>query len=574
MAVPFFFDPSTPPSRPQKANLMTGNTTTIEQIRDFKGKYPKQLWYLFGTEMWERFCFYGMRGMLTVFMVSNLGLDDKAANLQYGAIQAFVYAFTFIGGVFADKILGFQKSLFWGALLMIAGGFIIAFSPTDLFYIGISFSIIGTGFFKPNISTMVGQLYHDGDHRRDAGFGLFYAGINLGALLGGVLMVWVGKAYSWRLAFALVGIVMIISLVNFAFRRASFGPIGLSPLHPDMPKSRKRLYEIATYVGSLIAIPLILIMVTKTQYTDLFMYVVGPVALAYLLFEMSMFSDPDGATGARPALLVLAGLVLLNGGLLVLKSFGYAFGDLVDYVVIGATLLCFILAMVKGNVLQRRLHAALIFILFSILFWAFFEQSGGSLSLFALNNLKADLFGLAIDPNVVNNSANSLFVIIFSAPLGLLWVWLSARKMEPNSVVKFGLGFLLLALAFFAFYASIFFADADGITSLELFTLAYFIITFGELCLSPIGLSLMTKLSPVRIQGLMMGMWFLASAYGQYVAGLLGAGMSSADPEATPLMKLHAYTDGYSQLAIYALVSGGVLIAISPLVRKLMRGVH
>ena len=158
---------------------------SLEQIRDFKGKYPRQLWYLFGTEMWERFCFYGMRGMLTVFMAAQLGLDDKAANLQYGAIQAFVYAFTFIGGLFADKILGFQKSLFWGAALMITGGFVIAFSPQELFYIGICFNIIGTGFFKPNISTMVGQLYKDDDHRRDAGFGLFYAGINLGALLGG-----------------------------------------------------------------------------------------------------------------------------------------------------------------------------------------------------------------------------------------------------------------------------------------------------------------------------------------------------------------------------------------------------
>ncbi len=549
-------------------------TYSLDSIRDFKGKYPKQLWYLFGTEMWERFCFYGMRGMLTVFMVSNLGLDDKAANLQYGAIQAFVYAFTFIGGVFADKILGFQKSLFWGAILMIAGGFIIAAAPTELFYIGISFSIIGTGFFKPNISTMVGQLYHDGDSRRDAGFGLFYAGINLGALLGGILMVWVGKHYSWRLAFALVGVVMIISLINFLWRRASFGPIGLSPLDPSMPKSRKRLLELGTYIGSLIAIPLILIMVTKTEYTDLFMYIVGPVALAYLLFEMRSFMGPAGERGGHASLLALAALVLLNGALLVLTSIGYGLGDITGYVVLVATLVCFILAIVQGNAPQRKLHAALIFVIFSILFWAFFEQSGGSLSLFALNNLQADFFGLAIDPNVINNSANSLFVIIFSAPLGLLWFWLSARKMEPNSVVKFGLGFLMLAIAFFVFYATIFFADADGITSLEIFTLAYFIITFGELCLSPIGLSLMTKLSPVSIQGLMMGMWFLASAYGQYVAGLLGAGMSSADPDATPLMKLHAYTEGYMQLGIYALIAGVVLIVISPLVRKLMRGVH
>ena len=489
---------------------------TLDQIRSFEGKYPKQLWALFFTEMWERFCFYGMRGMLTVFMVSQLDLDDRTANLQYGAIQAFVYAFTFIGGVFADKILGFQKSLLWGALLMIAGGLVIAFSPQELFYIGICFSIIGTGFFKPNISTMVGQLYNTDDSRRDAGFSLFYAGINLGALLGGVLMVYVGKYHSWNWAFGLVGLVMSISLINFIYTRRSLGPIGLSPLHPDMPASRRRFYEIGTYIGSLIAIPFILLLVTNTAYTDLFMYIIGPATLVYLGWEMRKFNAEE----------------------------------------------------------NKRLGAALVFILFSILFWAFFEQSGGSLSLFALNNLHHSLLGIPMDPNVVNNSSNSLFVIAFAAPLGILWVWLSKRKLEPNSVVKFGLGFLLLALAFYVFYATIFFAAADGVTSLDIFTLGYFVITFGELCLSPIGLSLMTKLSPHSVQGLMMGMWFLASAYGQYVAGLLGAGMSIADEKATNMAKLQSYTDGYLQLGIYALVAGVALIAISPLVRKLMRGIH
>ncbi|HRE74585.1 MAG TPA: oligopeptide:H+ symporter, partial [Flavobacteriales bacterium] len=152
---------------------------TLEEIQNFEGKYPKQLWYLFLTEMWERFSFYGMRGMLTVFMVTQLMFPEKDANLKYGAIQAFVYAFTFIGGLFADKILGFKKSLFWGGSLMIIGSMILAFSPVDLFFIGISFTVIGTGFFKPNISTMVGALYKEGDSRRDAGFGLFYTGINL-----------------------------------------------------------------------------------------------------------------------------------------------------------------------------------------------------------------------------------------------------------------------------------------------------------------------------------------------------------------------------------------------------------
>ncbi|HQV39042.1 MAG TPA: peptide MFS transporter [Flavobacteriales bacterium] len=490
---------------------------TLQEIRDFKGKYPRQLWYLFGSEMWERFCFYGMRGMLTVFMVSQLGLDDKTANLQYGAIQAFVYAFTFIGGVFADKILGFQKSLFWGALMMIAGGLVIAFSPAGLFYIGTCFFIIGTGFFKPNISTMVGQLYHEDDPRRDAGFSLFYSGINLGALMGGVLMIWVGKYHSWPLAFGLVSIVMTISLINFFVTKKSLGPIGLSPLHPDMPANKRKMYEIAVYIGSLIAIPFILILVTNTHYTDLFMYIIGPATLVYLGWEMRKFNTKE----------------------------------------------------------NKRLGAAMVFILFSILFWAFFEQAGGSLSIFALNNLDHTLFGfIPMDPNVINNSSNSLFVIIFAPLVGLLWLWLSKRKLEPNSVVKFGIGFLLLAGAFYAFYATIFFADADGITSLDVFTLGYFIITFGELSLSPIGLSLMTKLSPQPIQGLMMGMWFLASAYGQYVAGLLGAGMSTADPDVSNLSKLVAYTGGYQQLAIYALIAGVVLIAISPVVRRLMKGVH
>ena len=155
---------------------------TLEEIQNFEGKYPKQLWYLFLVEMWERFCFYGMRGVLTIFMadqVLGLALSDKDANLKYGAIQAFVYAFTFIGGIFADKILGFRKSLFFGGTIMIAGNLIIAFSPQTLFYLGITLSIIGTGFFKPNISSMVGDLYKEGDSRRDAGFGLFYSGINM-----------------------------------------------------------------------------------------------------------------------------------------------------------------------------------------------------------------------------------------------------------------------------------------------------------------------------------------------------------------------------------------------------------
>ena len=498
---------------------------TLDQIRDFKGKYPKQLWYLFFSEMWERFCFYGMRGMLVIFMVDRtvgLGMKDDTANLQYGATQAFVYAFTFIGGLFADKILGFRKSLFWGGLLMITGSCILAFNPHDLFFTGISFTIIGTGFFKPNISTMVGMLYRSDDSRTDAGFSLFYAGINLGALIGGYACVVIAKNYSWNLAFGLAAIVMTISLITFVFTQRSLGPIGLSPLaisaddsKPWYQFSSQRWKEYLTYLGSFACIPVIMVMVSNTQYTDWFMYIIGPCTLVYLLYEMRNCSAAE----------------------------------------------------------NKKLLAALIFVIFSIFFWAFFEQSGGSLSLFAANHLTDKVLGVNLDPNGVNNSSNSFFVIIFASLLGLVWLWMAKRKIEPNTVVKFGLGFLFLAAGFYIFYYTKFFADENGVTSLGWFTFGWFIITFGELCLSPIGMSIMTKLSPQKLQGVMMGMWFLASAYGQYVAGILGAGMSAANENATLSEKLIAYTDGYRQLAIYALIAGVLMIFISPYVRKLMQEV-
>ncbi len=493
----------------------------IEDIQNFKGKYPKQLWYLFFSEMWERFSFYGMRGMLVFFMVDQLLLNEVDANLQYGATQAFVYAFTFIGGIFADKILGFRKSLFWGGLLMIVGSFILALNPKEFFFIGIGFNIIGTGFFKPTISTIVGNLYKPGDSRTDAGFSLFYAGVNLGALLGGYLCIAIGKGalfqnyipsnLSWNVAFGISAIFMVVSLVTFEWTKKSLGLIGISPLLKFEPKKRKT-FEFITYLCSLALIPIVILMVSNSQYTDVFMFIIGPCSLLYLFYEMRNFS--------------------LNE--------------------------------------NKKLMAALIFILFSIFFWAFFEQSGGSLSLFAANNLNDSIVGIKLDPNGVNNSANSLFVIIFASLIGIVWIWMNSRKIEPNTIVKFGLAFIFLALGFYVFYYTKFFADVNGRTSLNLFTFGWFIITFGELCLSPIGMSIMTKLSPQKTQAVLMGMWFLASAYGQYFAGLLGANIASASEKATNLEKLNIYADGYKQLAIYALILGVILIIISPLVKKLM----
>lgn len=488
---------------------------TLDEIQNFKGKYPKQLWTLFTVEMWERFCFYGMRGVLTFFMVDQLLLKDDVANLQYGAIQAFVYAFTFIGGIFADKILGFKKSLFFGGIVMILGNLLIAWAPQEMFYYGIAFSIIGTGFFKPNISSMVGELYDEKDPRRDAGYGMFYAGINIGGLLGGALCIYLGKYHSWTLCFLAAAVVMIIGLLTFLFTKKNLGPVGNSPLL-SMDSGKRRIREIAVYVLSILSIPLIFIMVKNTDYTDYFMYTIGIIAVGYFIFE-----------------------------LLKLEQVSY----------------------------KKKLIAAFAFIFFYFLFNAIYEQSGGSLSLFAKDNLNHNLLGFNIDPNVVNNSSNTLFVIILSPIIGLLWLWLAKKKLEPNTLIKFGIGFLFLSASFYIFYYTKFFANVKGITSLNVFAFAYFITTIGELCLGPIGMSIITKLSPKKLFGMMMGLWFLASAFGQLAAGKLGAEISKSNTGNDLVSKLQSYTDGYYQLAIYALVAGVVLILISPLVKKLMQDV-
>ncbi len=346
----------------------------------------------------------------------------------------------------------------------------------------------------------------------------------LGGLLGGYLCVAIGKGqlfastipseFSWHVAFGLAAIVMIVSLLTFTNTQKSLAAIGNSPIEHLEPK-KKKLYEYIVYLGSLILVPIVIIMVSKTEYTDVFMYIIGPASLIYLLYEMRGFSFEE----------------------------------------------------------NKKLIAGVIFMILSIFFWAFFEQSGGSLSIFAANNLSNDLLGVTADPNGVNNSSNSFFVIVFAALLGLLWVWISKKKLEPNTIVKFGLGFLFLAGGFYVFYYTKFFSDANGVTSLNVFTLGWLVITFGELCLSPIGMSIMTKLSPKKVQAVMMGMWFLASAYGQYFAGLLGANIAEASENSSNMEKLMVYTEGYKQLGIYSLIIGVLIIVVSPLIKKLMGGV-
>src|SRR5690606_14329932 len=330
----------------------------------------------------------------------------------------------------------------------------------------------------------------------------------------------IAEAHRWNIAFGLAAVGMLVSLINFYFTERHLGPIGLQPGHTQAIVKTKALpkwAEYMVYIGTLGAIPLIQLMVSKTQYTDYFMYTIGPLTLLYLFYEMTKVSKEE----------------------------------------------------------RHKLIAALVFILFSIIFWGIYEQSGGSLSIFAAKNLNDTLLGglLHMDPNGVNNSGGALFIIALAPLFGILWIWLSKRKLEPNTIIKFGLGFIFLGLGYYVLFSTRFFA-VEGIASLDIFTLALLVITFGELCLSPIGLSIMTKLSPAKLQGIMMGMWFLASAYGQYVAGLIGANMAEAKEGSSLVEQLLVYTESYKDLGLYSLIAGLVLIVISPWIKKLMHGVN
>ena len=549
----------------------------LESIQNFKGTYPKQIWILFLVEMWERFCFYGMRALLGLYIshlilsanykgISGNELAAKQAqfkaenhetlnaehpryyietspqterndaeaisNKRYGLIQAFIYAMAFIGGMFADKLFGFRKSIFWGGLLMIIGTFLMAVPGSFTFYLGVSILIVGNGFFKPNISTMIGDLYKPGDPRRDAGYGLFYAGINIGALLSGLSIAYIGTSISWSLGFALAGVCMLLGLGLFLFTQKTLGPIGQTPDENKFNTSVFGLKKGWLSMGlTLLFIPFFFLLIYYPFEVDL---------------SSIMGSNPDGS----PYKVQFSDLFMISLAAVILVYLIYTLTQLA-----------------KEEI--GKMLAAVILILFSVLFWSFFEQGGGSLNFFAVGNVQSH----GLNMTSVNNSINALWVVAFSPLVGLLWVWLAKRQLEPNTVVKFGLGFVFLGLGFMTFYWSKFYADSLGKTPLTFFCLAYLVITLGELCLSPIGLSMITKLSPKRFVGMMMGTWFLASAYGQYGAGIIGASLASnnGSENLNSFQKMELYTGGYQTIGTIALVAGIVLIVLSPFILKLMK---
>jgi POT family proton-dependent oligopeptide transporter len=493
---------------------------TLEQIQDFKGKYPKQLHLLFFTEMWERFTFYGNRALLILFMVNYLHFDDVKGNIIYGVYQSLIYAMPVLGGMMADKILGQRKSILWGGVLLALGSFVMAIPVKESFFIGMGIMIVGNGYFKPNISTIVGSLYKDGDGRRDAGFSYFYMGINIGATLGGLLCGWIGQTVSWHLGFGIAGVFMIVGLITFYLKQNILGPIGLPPSQEKLKaKSFAGISnEILVYVMSLLAIPLFILIL---NYYKIYSYIINPfgiIALVYIIYTASKLG--------RDAFL--------------------------------------------------KLMVAMVLILFSSLFWAFYEQGGGSLNLFAERNVNMSLFGFQLSSAAVNNSISSIFVVALTPFFVWLWISLSKRNKEPNSVIKFALALMQLGLGFYVYVFASTFA-VGGMVSLFFFSLGYFFMVTGELCLSPIGLSAITKLSPPKMVGLMMGMWFLASSYGQYLAGIIGSLMalpSDTGKQMTPTESLPIYINIFGKIALAAALCGVLLLILSPWLKKWMKEKH
>lgn len=497
------------------------SSATLEEIQSFKGKYPKQLYLLFFTEMWERFTFYGNRALLILFMVNYLHFDDVKGNIIYGVYQSLIYAMPVLGGMLADKILGQRRSIIWGGVLLAIGSFVMAIPVKESFFIGMGILIVGNGYFKPNISTIVGSLYKHGDTRRDGGFSLFYMGINVGSMLGGLLCGWVGQQYNWHAGFGLAGVFMIIGLIVFLKNQSILGPIGLPPSVEKL-KAKTRLgvsREISVYILSILVIPVFILIL---NYYKIYSFLINPfgiIALIYVIYTASKLG--------REAFL--------------------------------------------------KLMVALVLIIFSSLFWAFYEQGGGSLNLFADRNVNMNFLGIHLSSAAVNNSINGAMIVALSPFFGWLWIWLANRKKEPNAAVKFALGLMQLGLGFYIFVIGAKFAES-GMVSLLFFALGYLLMSSGELCLSPIGLSAITKLSPPKMVGLMMGMWFLASSYGQYLAGLIGSLMAIPSEAATgkPMSSTESlliYSNIFSKIAWVSVGCGVLLLILSPWLKKMMSDV-
>jgi len=483
-------------------------------------RQPRQLYLLFFAEMWERFSFYGMKALLIAYMTTQLNYDDPKAYAILGSYAALVYTMPMFGGFIADNFIGYQRAIVFGGLLMTIGHLVLALPQEWSFFYGMAFIICGNGFFKPNISSLVGTLYKADDPRRDSGFSIFYMGINIGAALGGFLCAYVGTEINWHYGFGLAGIFMFIGLIVFLIGKKSLGQRGLPP---DKEKIKRTTFlsmnpEVFIYGGTLLVVPLVVTLFHQYHVMDYIMFGLGVISLAYILF-----------TGFK---LELAA--------------------------------------------RKKLFAALIMITFSILFWAIYEQNAGSMNLLAERNSQMFLFGIDLPELSVNNFLPPGWVILLTLLVAPLWPWLNKRGKEPGTPMKFAISFIFLGLGFYVFYLGCVANENTGIIPLWPFLTGYMFIIFGELCISPIGLSMVTKLAPAKMVSLMMGIWFFASAIGEFLAGKIGSLMSVPQyilDKNDPALSLPYYAHVIQKIGIAALIIGVALIFTVPFLKKWMGNV-
>jgi len=459
---------------------------------------PHSLTTLFFTEMWERFSYYGMRALLVLYLVNSQNYSESDALHIYAVYTGLVYLTPLIGGYLADRFLGSQKAIFIGGLTMMIGHFLMAFP--NFLYLAIGMLIIGNGYFKPNISSLLGRLYKPDDVRRDSGFSIFYVGINLGAFLAPLIVGYVGETINWHYGFAIAGFGMLAGLIQFYIGQNKI-------IKEDISSQSKKLnpadWGIITLV-SLINLPLILVILELNQIINDFFFEILAILIILIFFYF----------------------ITKKKQLLAVKK------DIKRIAYIG------------------------ILSIFVIFFWVGFEQAGGSLTLFANNSVDRNFLGFVI-PASFFQSINPLIIILIGPMIANFWLSVDRSKNKINTSQKMGLGLLLLASGFFL----IMLVNNSSETSISLWWLVgvYFLHTMGELCLSPIGLSMVSKVSPKKIASLMMGFWFLSSAVANFTAGKLPAILESNN------------LDLFTFLSVSSLLAGLVLILISSFMEKLIK---
>ncbi|WP_022836212.1 peptide MFS transporter [Salisaeta longa] len=488
--------------------------------RSFFG-HPRGLSTLFFTELWERFSYYGMRALLVLFMTAaatganpGLGFSVGKATAIYGLYTFFVYVLSLPGGWVADNLWGQRKAVFVGGCIIAAGHFSMAVPTVTFFYIGLALIVIGTGFLKPNVSSMVGDLYPEGGARRDAGFSIFYMGINLGAILGPLLCGLLGEGYNWHWGFSLAGFGMLVGLLWYKFTADYLGDAGLLTTDADEATLAKR---------------------SRTFYA-----LASAAAAIFLTVTWLMQSGILAIT-----LEALAGYLGYGAVAITLGFFGY---------------IIFFGGHTKTE--RQRLWVILWLFVLAALFWAGFEQAGSSMNLFAKNLTDRTIFDLTIPASTLQ-LINPTFIVIMAPVFGWLWTWLANRNANPSIPVKFGLGLLGLSAGFFVLSWGAANASAANPVTPAWLIVTYFLHTCGELALSPVGLSSMTKLAPENRVSQMMGVWFVAAALGNLFAGLVAGQLETMAP--SPLF-----------WTVAMIVGGGGIVALlmSPFVQKLMGDVE